>query len=122
MRNPVFILMVILYFLSAALPLRAVETEYHSRGAKIARWLSGHGMSQDAAVAAISTLPIVELRGAVPAGHILYDVPEKPIAEKVRLSLWIFLLAVAGNMIPIPFILLLLGPLSRLCMKVEPCR
>ena len=123
MRKRVFILMGIFCFLSAvAIPLQAEQTEHHSRGEKIALWLSGHGLSQDAAVAAISTLPIVELRGAVPAGHILYDVPNRPVAEKVRLSVWIFLLAVAGNMIPIPFILLLLGPLSRVCMKIEPGR
>lgn len=99
------------------------ETNSHemhvSRGEKIAGWLEEKGLSRTAAVAAISTLPIVELRGAVPAGHILYEVPDKPLAEKVKFSVWIFALAAAGNMIPIPFILLLLGPLSNALMKFK---
>lgn len=98
------------------------DAEHLSRGAKIALHLEEKGVSREVAVAAISTLPIVELRGAVPAGHILYEVSEKPLAGKVQLSVWIFVLAVVGNMIPIPFILLLLGPLSRFCMQVEPGR
>ncbi|MCF7864082.1 MAG: small multi-drug export protein, partial [Kiritimatiellales bacterium] len=65
------------------------------------------GLGQTASVAAISTLPIVELRGAVPVGIVAFGMP------------WwkVFLVAVAGNMLPIPFILLLLGPASNFLMR-----
>ncbi|MBN1269498.1 MAG: small multi-drug export protein [Kiritimatiellae bacterium] len=64
------------------------------------------GLPDAAVVLAISTLPIVELRGAIPAGHIMGMNP------------WlVYVLAVIGNMLPIPFILLLLGPVSKWCMR-----
>ncbi len=77
------------------------------RGEKIARWMEDKGLSQTASVAAISTLPIVELRGAVPVGIVAFEMP------------WwkVYLVAVAGNMLPIPFILLLLGPVSKFLMR-----
>lgn len=77
------------------------------RGERIARWMEDKGLSQTASVAAISTLPIVELRGAVPVGIVAFGMP------------WwkVFLVAVAGNMLPIPFILLLLGPASSFLMR-----
>ena len=77
------------------------------RGEKIARWMEEKGLSQTASVAAISTLPIVELRGAVPVGIAAFGMP------------WwkVYLVAVAGNMLPIPFILLLLGPVSNFLMR-----
>jgi len=95
-----------------ALPLKAEETGQPSRGEKIAVWLNEKGLSPDAAVAAISTLPIVELRGAIPAGIVAFKMP------------WwrVFLIAVVGNMIPVPLILLLLGPLSRACMRFKAGR
>lgn len=82
------------------------EHEMH-RGEKIARWMEDKGLSQTASVAAISTLPIVELRGAIPVGIVAFDMP------------WwkVYLIAVVGNMIPIPFILLLLGPVSNFLMR-----
>lgn len=85
----------------------ASEEPHVSRGEKIAVWLEAQGLSRGTAVAAISTLPIVELRGAIPVGIVTFDMP------------WwnVYLIAVAGNMIPIPFILLLLGPLSRFCTR-----
>ena len=77
------------------------------RGEKIARWMEDKGLSQTASVAAISTLPIVELRGAIPVGIAAFGMP------------WwkVYLIAVAGNMLPIPFILLLLGPVSNFLMR-----
>jgi uncharacterized membrane protein len=67
------------------------------------------GWSDDAAVAGISALPIVELRGAIPVGIGVLHMP------------WwrVFLIAVVGNMIPVPLILLFLGPLSRGCMRTR---
>lgn len=105
---------VILLLLTLLAPAAWAEEEgvHDSRGEKIARRLEEKGLTRSAAVAAISTLPIVELRGAVPVGIVAFEMP------------WwkVYLIAVAGNMIPIPFILLLLGPLSRFCMQVEPGR
>jgi len=77
------------------------------RGEKIARWMEGKGVNRTASVAAISTLPIVELRGAIPAGVVAFEMP------------WwkVYLVAVVGNMLPIPFILLLLGPVSDFLMR-----
>ncbi len=92
------------------------EHEMH-RGEKIARWMEDKGLSRTTAIAAISTLPIVELRGAIPAGHILYETKKLSSAEKTKRALWIYIVAVAGNMLPIPFILLLLGPVSKFLMR-----
>jgi len=103
------LLALIFVSLSASVASFAEDTDGHhdSRGEKIASWLEEKGMSRTAAVVAISTLPIVELRGAVPVGIVSFNMP------------WwqVYLIAVAGNMIPIPIILLLLGPLSRFCMR-----
>ena len=83
------------------------EVHEMHRGEKIARWMEDKGLSRTASVAAISTLPIVELRGAVPVGIVAFEMP------------WwkVYLVAVVGNMLPIPFILLLLGPVSRALMR-----
>ena len=76
-------------------------------GERMAEALKNAGWPEEMVVLAISTLPIVELRGAVPVGINLLKMDWR----------WVFVLAVAGNMIPIPFILLLLGPISRFCMR-----
>ena len=78
----------------------------HGLGKKLAEHLRTAGIPDTLVVILISTLPIVELRGAVPVGHWLGMNP------------WlVYGTAVLGNMIPIPFILLLLGPISRFFMK-----
>jgi uncharacterized membrane protein len=92
-----------------------------SRGERIALALEEKGCSPEVAIGAISLLPIVELRGAIPAGHLL--LPRAPDEKRFGAADWkrsakIFALAVIGNMLPIPFILLLLGPISSVCMKV----
>lgn len=104
----------------------AVELPHKGTGQRIGEAVAGFlhddlGLSYDLAIAAISTLPIVELRGAIPVGHLL--LPRDPStrrlgADDLKRSARIFLWAVLGNMIPVPFILLLLGPVSNLCMKV----
>ena len=104
-----------------ASPDSAVEIPHKPTGQKIAEFLRGKGLSEDAAIVAISTLPIVELRGAIPAGHVLLPDSDKSTRigpDDLRRSARIFLWAVLGNMLPVPFILLLLGPASRLCMKI----
>ena len=100
----------------------AEEAHEASRGERIAAKLRERGMSENATIFSISLLPIVELRGAIPVGHLLLPRPEGVArfdrADWIRCGR-IFLFAVLGNMLPVPFILLLLGPVSRLCMKVE---
>jgi uncharacterized membrane protein len=55
----------------------------------------------------LAMIPLAELRGAIPIANQAFHLP-----------LWqAFILAVAGNMIPIPFILLFLGPASEWLMK-----
>ncbi len=57
----------------------------------------------------ISMVPIFELRGAIPIGILSYKLP-----------LWqVIPLAVAGNMVPIFFILLFFDWITKLCFKNE---
>jgi uncharacterized membrane protein len=103
-----FLLLTLLCFISPAYGSDAhTEEEHVSRGEKIALCLEDRGVPRELAVLSISTLPIVELRGAVPVGIAALDMP------------WwkVYLIAVAGNMLPIPFILLLLGPVSNFLMR-----
>ncbi len=84
-----------------------VESRYEPLRERMARRLRARGWSDNAIVAAISTLPIVELRGAIPVAVHVLDIPW-----------WKALpMAIAGNMLPVPFLLLLLGPLSRLALR-----
>ncbi len=56
----------------------------------------------------ISMIPIVELRGAI------------PVAYALGLETWRSLLvSIAGNMLPVPFILLLITPLCNLLKKTR---
>ncbi len=74
-----------------------------SRGERVAQALSERGAPADLAVAAIAALPVVELRGAVPIG-----------IHHFGMSWWRALaVSVLGNLAPIPFILLLLNPVTR---------
>ncbi|MDI6830485.1 MAG: small multi-drug export protein [Actinomycetota bacterium] len=53
--------------------------------------------------AAIAMVPVFELRGAIPIAYLTW-----------KMNIWhTYLWAVVGNMIPVPFILLLLGPVSN---------
>ncbi|MEN8254511.1 MAG: small multi-drug export protein [Verrucomicrobiota bacterium] len=106
MKKFVFALFCISLFSAVGAWAEEPDHEMH-RGEKIARWMEDKGMSRTTSVAAISTLPIVELRGAIPVGIVAFE-----------MSWWrVYLIAVAGNMIPIPFILLLLGPVSSFLMR-----
>lgn len=99
----------------------AIAVPHKSTGQKIAEALREKGLSKDTAIVAISTLPIVELRGAIPVGHILVpdtDQSTRLGMDDLRRSARIFFWAILGNMLPVPFILLLLGPVSNLCMRV----
>lgn len=109
------------FILERASAETAVEIPHKSTGRKIAEALRERGVSADLTIAAISTLPIVELRGAIPVGHVLLpdtDTSTRLGLDDLKRAARIYLWAVLGNMIPVPFILLLLGPVSSLCMKV----
>ncbi|KAL5553962.1 hypothetical protein UlMin_041363 [Ulmus minor] len=68
-----------------------------SFGVKVASALRGSGWPDEAVVFALATLPVVELRGAIPVGYWMQLNP-------VLLTI----LAVLGNMVPVPFIILYL--------------
>ncbi len=95
--------------LLASTPDSASEEIVHSRGKKIALWMEDHGIPEELTVVFIATLPIVELRGAIPVAMHIFDMP---IVKG-------YILCVVGNMIPVPFILLLLGPVSNLLRRIK---
>lgn len=66
-------------------------------GVKVATALRSSGWPDEAIVFALATLPVIELRGAIPVG---YWLQLKPIVLTV--------LSVLGNMVPVPFIVLYL--------------
>jgi len=70
--------------------------------------LLGLGFSKELVVLVISALPISELRGAIPWAILKYHFP----------WYYAFLLAVIGNLLPVPFILLFLDTFSRLLSKI----
>ena len=62
------------------------------------------------AVLAIAASPISELRGAIPIAITVFQFP----------YYYAFLVAIIGNLLPVPFILLLLDSVSRMFSKVRP--
>jgi uncharacterized membrane protein len=56
----------------------------------------------------IATLPIVELRGALPVAINLFHIPWQ----------YALLLAIAGNLIPVPLLLLFFGTIARRLGKI----
>uniref|UniRef100_A0ACD5X9U7 Uncharacterized protein n=1 Tax=Avena sativa TaxID=4498 RepID=A0ACD5X9U7_AVESA len=70
-------------------------------GLRVAASLRRLGWPDDAVVFTLATLPLLELRGAIPAGYWMRLHP-------VRLTV----LSVLGNMVPVPFIILYLKKLA----------
>ncbi|KAJ8773783.1 hypothetical protein K2173_006433 [Erythroxylum novogranatense] len=68
-----------------------------SFGLRIANALRSFGLPDEAVVFALATLPVIELRGAIPVG---YWMQLKPINLTI--------VAILGNMVPVPFIVLYL--------------
>ncbi|KAI9169455.1 hypothetical protein LWI28_012600 [Acer negundo] len=68
-----------------------------SFGQKIATALRSSGWPDQAVVFALATLPIIELRGAIPVGYWMQLRPDL-----------LTILSVLGNMVPVPFIILYL--------------
>ena len=76
---------------------------------RLVSYLSSHNIPREFIVAAVSTLPIVELRGAIPVG-----------IATLRLSWWsAYGWAVLGNLIPVVPLLLFLGAISRSLSRVK---
>lgn len=71
--------------------------------------LLGLNLSHILAVLAIAASPISELRGAIPVAIIGFHFP----------WYYAFLLAIIGNLLPVPFILLFFDALSRLLSKIS---
>ena len=85
----------------------AGDAGHEAVGERIARVLRRSGLPDGVTVFLISTLPIVELRGSIPVGYNVF-----------HMNPWVvFAVSVLGNMLPIPFILWFLGPISRFCMR-----
>ncbi|MGQ9708601.1 MAG: COG2426 family protein [bacterium] len=71
---------------------------YAGAGELIAEWLNMRGLSPQLIVFIVAMVPIVELRGAVPIGNNLFNLP-----------LWqTLILSIAGNILPILLLLLFL--------------
>ena len=79
-----------------------------SLGRKVASALRSSGWADEAIVIFISMLPVLELRGAIPVALWMGMPPAKAA-----------LLSILGNMLPVPFLLLLLQPLSDLLARVS---
>lgn len=71
--------------------------------------LVSRGLSPELAVFITSMLPIIELRGALPMAINLFKIP------------WFkaFLISYIGNLVPVPIILWLLGPIVRLLSRIR---
>src|SRR4030043_1091215 len=67
------------------------------------------GITKELIVIIISALPIIELRGALPIAINLFGIP----------WYWALLLAVIGNMLPVPILLLFLDSIAKLISKVN---
>lgn len=77
--------------------------------------LHGLGFSKEMVVVAVSALPIVELRGAIPfaLGLIPSQIYPEAIAWYHALPL-----AIAGNLIPVPLLLLFFAAISRKMSRI----
>lgn len=86
---------------------------------RVAEALRGLRVPDPLVVFSISAMPVIELRAGIPAGHALMMPRGQGVSwtDRLRTSANIFLWAVAGNMLPVPFILKLLGPLADFCSK-----
>ena len=71
-------------------------------------WLN-LGFSKELVVFLISMLPVFELRGALPVGINIFGIA----------WYWAFLLAVLGNLLPVPFLLLFFNAVAKQLRKVR---
>ncbi len=75
-------------------------------------WLIELDIARELVVVLVAALPISELRGAVPLGIAVFGLP------------WyrVFLLALIGNIIPVPILLLFFDVLAKVLCRIEPGR
>eukprot|EP01018_Ginkgo_biloba_P011211 Gb_02066 [translate_table: standard] len=78
-------------------------------GLKIASFMRRSGCPDEAIVFILATLPVLELRGAIPVGYWMQLEPLK-----------ISILSILGNMVPVPFILLYLKRVASFLGKRIP--
>jgi uncharacterized membrane protein len=69
----------------------------------VLHFIEGLGLSPEMAVMLLATLPIFELRGSVPVGILLFQLPV------AKTAIW----SISGNMLPIVPILFLFEPVYR---------
>ncbi len=83
------------------------ESEQHGLKKRILDYFTDKGISKELTVFLISMLPIFELRGAIPVGIQLFEIP------------WykVFAISVTGNMVPIFLILVFFGFVEKLFRK-----
>ncbi len=74
--------------------------------------LFGSGLSRELIVIIASALPVTELRGSIPVAMNLFHMPWYQVS----------LLAVIGNMLPVPFLLLFFDSVARVVSRVGPGR
>mgnify|MGYP000876441574 FL=1 len=79
---------------------------------KTVSWLKAKGVAPELIVVIISMIPVVELRGSIPVAILLFNIPWLEAA----------VLSIIGNMIPVPFLLLLIDWFFGLISKVKPGR
>ncbi len=93
---------------AVVLLLAMLGTTYAGTGERIAEELRARGLTPELVVVAVSMLPIVELRGALPIGNNLFHLP-----------LWkTLLLSIVGNMIPLFLVVLLLERVVALLGRI----
>lgn len=83
-------------------------SEHETLGQKIAGYLIRKRVNPYVSVLVIAMLPVVELRGAIPAG----------IAMGLRWEL-VILFSIIGNMVPIFFILFFLAPVEKILRNIK---
>ncbi len=79
---------------------------------KTVAWLKAKGVAPELIVVIISMIPVIELRGSIPVAIFLFNIPWLEAA----------VLSIIGNMIPVPFLLLLIDWFFGLISKVKPGR
>ena len=99
------ILIIILVLISLSL---FAEGGFHGIKDNFQAKIDSINVSDEAKVFLISMVPIFELRGAIPIGIIGYKLP----------FVKVFFIAIAGNMVPIFFILLLFDWVTKLFFRV----
>lgn len=71
--------------------------------------LIASGLAKELIVIIIAALPVVELRGALPVAINVFHMP----------WYWAFCLAVIGNLLPVPILLLFFDSLAKVISKVD---